>query len=192
MDAGGWLAGAGKREIAFEGGGFGMLGYGRAEHVIERRETKLYSRAFYFAGGDGAPLFFAQSEICMMQPEVKRAVLERLAATHAGTFNDENLLLCAQHTHSAPGGYAHFPFYNFPVPGFRPPVLEAIVASFAGALADAWRRRPARLRFGHGDFPADADVAFRSTARRRRSASSPRPPPARSSASRGCAGCPAF
>ncbi|WP_028081623.1 neutral/alkaline non-lysosomal ceramidase N-terminal domain-containing protein [Solimonas soli] len=157
----GWLAGAGKREIAFEGGGFGMLGYGRAEHVIERRETALYSRAFCFAGIAGAPLFFAQSEICMMLPEVKRAVLERLARAHPGLFDDERLLLCAQHTHSAPGGYAHFPFYNFSIPGFRPPVFEAIVGSLVEALAEAWqRRRPARLRFAHGDFPADADVAF--------------------------------
>jgi len=157
----GWLAGASKREIVFEGSGFGMLGYGRAEHVIERRETKLYSRAFCFTADDGAPLFFAQSEICMMLPEVKRAVLERLAARHAGVFSEERVLLCAQHTHSAPGGYAHFPFYNISIPGFRPQVFEAIVGSLVETLSEAWQqRRPALLRFGHGDFPDDADVAF--------------------------------
>ncbi|MGH8445231.1 MAG: neutral/alkaline non-lysosomal ceramidase N-terminal domain-containing protein, partial [Solimonas sp.] len=158
---GDWQVGAGKREIEFDGEGFGMMGYGRAEHVIRGRSTRLYSRAFCFVGDDGAPLFFAQSEICMIFPEIKRAVLARLRATHAGVFGDERLMLCSQHTHSAPGGFAHFPFYNFSIPGFRPKVFEGIVASVAGALADAWQRRqPALLKFGHGDFADDADVAF--------------------------------
>lgn len=161
MEAEHWQAGAGKREIVFEGEGFGMMGYGRAEHVIRARATPLYSRAFCFIGRDGAPLFFAQAEICMVFPELKRALLERLGASYPGVFRDERLLLCSQHTHSAPGGFSHFPFYNISIPGFRPQVFEGIVASLAGALEDAWlRRQPALLKFGHGDFPDDADVAF--------------------------------
>lgn len=161
MDAGEWQAGAGKREIEFSGEGFGMLGYGRAEHVIRGRASKLYSRAFCFAGREGDPLFFAQAEICMIFPELKRAVLARLRAAHGAVFDEARLMICSQHTHSAPGGFSHFPFYNFAVPGFRPAVFEAIVASLAGALEDAWTgRQPAVLKFGHGDFPAEAEVAF--------------------------------
>jgi neutral ceramidase len=156
-----WLAGAAKQEIRFEGEGFGMMGYGRSDHVIRGRATALHSRALCFQGGDAPPLFFAQSELCMIFPEVKRAVLERLDASHPGTFSDERLMLCASHTHSAPGGYAHFPFYNFAVPGFRPQLFEAIVSSLVTALGDALeRRRQAVLSFTHGDFPDGADVAF--------------------------------
>ena len=156
-----WQAGAARQEIRFEGEGFGMMGYGRADHVIRGRATPLYSRAFCFRSGTQPALFFAQAELCMVFPEIKRAVLERLQSRQPGVFADERLLLCASHTHSAPGGFSHFPFYNFAVPGFRPQLFEAIVASLAAALEQAWLAlQDAVLSFTHGDFPDDADVAF--------------------------------
>lgn len=160
--ADGYRAGAARREILFPGQGFGMMGYGRADNVIRGRATRLYSRAFCFEDAEGSVAFFAQSEICMMFPEIKRAVLARLqSGINKGVFRDDNLMLCAQHTHSAPGGFSHFPFYNFSIPGFRPAVFEGIVRSLAEALATAYARRtPARLAFSHGDFADDEDVAF--------------------------------
>lgn len=156
------LAGAAKREIEFPGEGYGMMGYGRATNVIRGRSTALYSRAFCFAADGAAPLFFAQAEICMIFPELKRAVLQRLQARYgAEVFDDARVMLTSQHTHSGPGGFSHFPFYNFSIPGFRPAVFEGIAASLAEALAAAWEaRQPAQLKFGSGEFPADADVAF--------------------------------
>lgn len=156
-----WQVGAAKREICFNGEGMGMMGYGRADNVVRGRSTPLYSRAFCFAQADSA-VFFAQSEICMIFPEIKREVLQRLQRAHgASVFRDECVMLTSQHTHSAPGGFSHYPFYNFSIPGFRPQIFEAIVASLVDALAAAWTaRRTARLSFTAGDFPDDADVAF--------------------------------
>ncbi len=161
-NAGTWQAGAAKREIRFSGEGMGMMGYGRSDNVVRGRATPLYSRAFCFVQADGQAVFFAQAEICMIFPEIKRAVLERLQQRQgSGPFRDETVMLVSQHTHSAPGGFSHFPFYNFSIPGFRPSIFEAIVDSLAEAIAAAWAaRQPARLRFTHGDFPEDADVAF--------------------------------
>ena len=75
-------AGAAKREIRIPGEGFGMMGYGRANNVVKGRSTPLYSRAFCFAAADGTAVFFAQAEICMIFPELKRAILSRLQAAH--------------------------------------------------------------------------------------------------------------
>lgn len=159
---GGWCVGAARCEIRFAGDGFGMLGYGQPANIIKGRATPLYSRAFCFQAEDGTVAFFAQSEICMILPELKRALLARLGQRHGeDLFRDDNVMLTAQHTHSAPGGYAHFPFYNFSIPGFRPQVFEAIVESLADALRRAFeRRQPALLHFTHGDFGDDVDVAF--------------------------------
>lgn len=156
-----WSAGAAKQEIGFSGDGIGMMGYGRAQHRIRGRATALYCRALCFGAGGGQALFFAQAEICMIFPELKRAVLQRLGRSHPGVFAEERLMLCASHTHSAPGGFSHFPFYNFSIPGFRPAIFEAIVAAFCEALVLAWeRRQPATLALSHGDFPIEAGVAF--------------------------------
>ncbi|WP_029919391.1 neutral/alkaline non-lysosomal ceramidase N-terminal domain-containing protein [Nevskia soli] len=157
-----WMVGAARREIRFPGYGFGMMGYGRATQVIRGHATPLYSRAFCIAdGADGAPLFFAQSEICMIFPELKRAVLKRLGESHPGLFSEERLMLTASHTHSAPGGFSHFPFYNFSIPGFRPKVFDGIVRSLYEALTRAHeRRQPATLHFTHGDFAEESGVAF--------------------------------
>ena len=158
----GYQAGAAKEEIHFAAEGIGMMGYGRAGNVIRSRATPLHSRAFCFASGEGRPVFFAQSEICMIFPEIKRAVLQRLQQTHGSAlFGEDNVLIAGQHTHSGPGGFSHYPFYNFSVPGFRPQVFEGIVASLVRVLVQAYeRRQPALLRFGQGDFPDDVPVAF--------------------------------
>ncbi|MDB5970785.1 MAG: hypothetical protein JWQ90_3235 [Hydrocarboniphaga sp.] len=157
-------AGAAREEIVVPGRGYGMLGYGQIKHRVLGQSTKLYSRAFCFDdGGDGgSALFFAQAEICMVFPELKRALVERVQQViGARHLSSERLMLCSQHTHCGPGGYSHYPFYNFSVPGFRSEVFDAIVASLAAALIAAWNaRRPARLQFAVDRFADQVDVAF--------------------------------
>lgn len=154
-------AGAARVEIVVPGRGYGMLGYGRVDHRVLGQSTKLYSRAFCFDGDDGA-VFFVQSEVCMVFPELKRAALER-AQQQIGTqaISAERFMLSSQHTHCGPGGYSHYPFYNFSVPGFRADVFDAIVVSISDALVEAWTaRRPARLQFAVDRFADHVDVAF--------------------------------
>lgn len=169
-------AGAAREEIIVPGRGYGMLGYGQHHHRVLGQSTRLYSRAFCF-DGDGGALFFAQAEICMVFPELKRAVVERVQRRIGAQHIDgERLMLTAQHTHCGPGGYSHYPFYNFSVPGFRPDVFDAIVASIGDALVAAWNaRQPAALQFAVDRFPDDVDVAFnRSLAAYNRNPSTPR------------------
>ena len=146
-------------------GDYGLLGYGQPNHKALERSTPLYSRVFCFVGtgeGNAEPLFFAQSEICMVFPELRRAVVERLQLKLGrDVIQPERYMLCSQHTHCGPGGYSHYPFYNFAVPGFRPQVFEAIVDSLVVASLQAWSQREfAQLRFSCAAFPDDVDVAF--------------------------------
>lgn len=153
--------GAGKQEIDVRPGDYGLLGYGQQHHRALKRSTPLFSRVFCFVDGD-APLFFAQSEICMVFPEIKRAVIERLQrGIGRELVRPDRFMLTAQHTHCGPGGYSHYPFYNFAVPGFRPAVFEAVVDSLCSAAMQAWaQRRLATLQFDCAAFPDDVDVAF--------------------------------
>lgn len=155
--------GAGKQEIAVPTGDYGLLGYGQPNHKALERSTPLYSRVFCFAAAEGdEPLFFAQSEICMVFPELRRALIERLQVKlGSDVIKPARYLLCSQHTHCGPGGYSHYPFYNFAVPGFRPQIFEAIVDSLVAASLQAWSQRElAKLRFSCEAFPDDIDVAF--------------------------------
>jgi neutral ceramidase len=157
------LVGAAREEIVIAGRGFGMLGYGRVEHKVLGQSTQLHSRAFCFDDGQpGNTLYFAQAEICMVFPELKRAIVERVQQRiGAGNITSERFMFASQHTHCGPGGYSHYPFYNFSISGFRKDVFDAIVTSVSDALIAAWHARlPAQLQFAVDRFPDTVDVAF--------------------------------
>lgn len=157
-----YKVGASKVELTFDGKGFGMMGYGRPFNIIKGRSTPLYARSFCFENNVGQLAFFVQAEICMVFPEIKEEVLFRLGKNFPGKiFRDDNIMLTAQHTHSGPAGFSHYPLYNFSVPGFRPHIFEAIVSCFYEAIVRSYKNRQlAILKFTHGDFPEDAEVGF--------------------------------
>ncbi len=157
-----YRVGVSKVEIEFEGEGFGMMGYGRAFNVIKGRSTPLYCRSFCFENQQGERVFFVQAEICMVFPEIKRELLDRLQRNYQDTiFRDDNIMLTGQHTHSAPAGFSHYPMYNFSVPGFRPHVFEAVVRAFYDAIIRSYDHvQDAVLKFAHGDFPEEEEVGF--------------------------------
>jgi neutral ceramidase len=157
-----YRVGVAKVEIEFEGEGFGMMGYGRAFNVIKGRSTPLYCRSFCFENTAEDRLFFVQAEICMVFPEIKRELLDRLQRNYKDSiFRDDNIMLTGQHTHSAPAGFSHYPMYNFSVPGFRPHVFEAVVRAFYDAIVRSYENvQDAVLKFGYADFPDEEDVGF--------------------------------
>jgi neutral ceramidase len=157
-----YRAGIAKVELQFDGEGFGMMGYGRAFNVIKGRSTPLYCRSFCFENEQGKRIFFAQAEICMVFPEIKREVLERLQKNYPDDlFRDDNIMLTGQHTHSGPAGFSHYPMYNFTVPGFRPHIFEAVVRGFYDAIIRSYENlQDAVLKFSYGDFPDNEEVGF--------------------------------
>ncbi|GAA5123245.1 neutral/alkaline non-lysosomal ceramidase N-terminal domain-containing protein [Luteolibacter yonseiensis] len=149
--------GAAKADITAFRKGVGMMGYGMFHQYVEGVETPLSARAVVIKAGD-RKLALVNAEIWSITLAVRSAVMERIA--HLG-FDEESVMLTAQHTHSGPGGYSHYALYNMSVPGFVPEVFEGIVKGIVDAIAQAdGQAHPGTIRHARGEFPPDVEVAF--------------------------------
>ncbi|HEY9840726.1 MAG TPA: neutral/alkaline non-lysosomal ceramidase N-terminal domain-containing protein [Candidatus Obscuribacterales bacterium] len=137
-----------------------MLGYGALHNLANHALSDLHVRSCVLRNQQGEWLAFANAEICFVTQAIHQEVLQRLQSLapelHAG-----NLVLSAQHTHSAPGGYSHYMFYNITIPDFQPDVFEAIVSAFVTSLLTARDQlQPAVLDYAVMPFPEAEEVGF--------------------------------
>ncbi len=141
--------------------GTGMMGWGMLHNVVQGSRTPLHARAFFIRRGE-ITMAIVCLELAFVSIAIKSAVLERLAAEAPELgLSEVNLLMCATHTHSAPGGYTHYPFYNITIPGFVGDWVEGIAATVVAALREAAEgARPGRLRYREGEFSSSSTVAF--------------------------------
>lgn len=165
--------GCGKADITILLYGKGMMGYGMHENVAKGIETPLSVRAFVIEQTEidktqilGAikykRIVLVNAEICFYTLALKHEIVKRLqiARPNAG-YNDDNVLLSAQHTHSAPGGYSHYLLYNLTIPGFQPQVFEKYVSGTVSAILQAEANLiPANMRYAETDFAPEEEVAF--------------------------------
>lgn len=149
--------GAASRDITAFVPGVGMMGWANWENVVEGVAQPLLARAFVLVDPEsGRRLAFVCAEICFVTQAVKEGVLARLPG-----WTEAELLLCATHTHSGPGGYSHHVLYNLTIPGFVPEVYAAIVDGIAEAVREAAGRAvPGRVRPAAAPFDPDVPVAF--------------------------------
>lgn len=157
--------GVGRAELGAPVLGTGMMGWGMLDNVVEGVATPLHARAFVIAEGESTGAIVCL-ELAFISIAVKRRVVERLAEVtelegQGLALGDANLMLCATHTHSAPGGYTEYPFYNITIPGFVPAYVETIADAVLEALRRAARGLvEGELRFAEGEFGVDSTVAF--------------------------------
>ncbi|MCA9706920.1 MAG: neutral/alkaline non-lysosomal ceramidase N-terminal domain-containing protein, partial [Myxococcales bacterium] len=140
----------------------GMMGWGMLHNVVESVATPLHARAFVLVDAEGRRAALVCCELAFISLALRERVRERLEREHAALgLGLDQLLLMATHTHSGPGGFTHYPFYNVTIPGFCAPVLEALADGIVRAIVAAWRgRRPGVARYVEGAFPDDVPVAF--------------------------------
>jgi neutral ceramidase len=158
-----YQAGVSKVELEVFFPGVGMLGYGRAFNVIQDQLTPLYVRTAYIKeAGNGNRLIFVNCELAFTTDIIRVEVMNQIRAAHADILpEDGQLMITSQHTHSAPGGFSHHPFYNFTTPGFRPEIFAAVVNGISTSIIQAYHNlQPAQIKFGKGVFESDIDVAF--------------------------------
>lgn len=155
-----WQCGRARQRMAFRPSGLGMMGYGDAHNRAEYALSDLYVRVLCCVSPRGQRWVYCNAEICFITPAIRSAVLEALKQEWP-ELQESELFLSAQHTHSAPGGYSHYPLYNFTVPGFQPEILaqitQAHVTAILAARADL---QPAALSYAVLPFPEQAEVAF--------------------------------
>jgi neutral ceramidase len=158
-----YLIGAAKTDITAFKKGVGMLGYGLYFNTMEEVETQLYARTFVFI--DPA----TQAKVCIVNCELgfitialKKGVLKELRLRDANSgYDDDNLILTAQHTHSGPSGYSYYGFYNISTPGFVMEIYQKLVRSIADSIIDAERTlQPGKIIFSSGSFEPEKEVAF--------------------------------
>lgn len=156
-----YTVGAAKTDITYFRKNLGMHGYGRAFHRMKNIETQLYSRAVIIETAK-KKIAFVNVELGMCSIYLKNGVIQMLQEEYPFLgFQDNNVMITAQHTHSAGGGFGQHFFYNVPTPGFKRDVYEnyrdGIVQSIV--LADAYKK-PAELKFGVEEFEEKEEVAF--------------------------------
>lgn len=143
--------------------GIGMMGYGMHFNTVEEIETNLFARAFVIKDpSTHKKIVFVNAEICFITISIKTGVVKRLQEKHPQFgYTQDNVMLTAQHTHSAPGGYSHYAFYNLSIPGFVPDVYESIVNGIVEAIANAEATiQPANIYLNNGVFEPELEVAF--------------------------------
>ena len=92
----------------------------------------------------------------------KKGILKTLERKYPDLkYDDDNLMLTAQHTHSGPGGYSYYGLYNLSIPGFVMEVYQKIVQGIVEAIVNAEQNiQPARLSWSSGVFEGDKEVAY--------------------------------
>ncbi len=155
--------GTGKAEIKCFKHKVGLMGYGMPHHRAFEQESLVYARAFVVEHATSNSKFvLVNTESAFVTMAIKEAIINILTQKHPQFgYTHANTLLCAQHTHSAPGGYSHYAIYNMSIPGFQPVVFNANVDAIVEAIVQAEaNKQDGDIRIGKGDFEADWDVAF--------------------------------
>ncbi len=153
--------GAARTQIGAPLDGTGMMGWANLRNVVCGSRTPLYTRAFVLHRGDSRTALVCL-ELAFVTIAVKQGVVARLERDHADLrIGEANLLICATHTHSAHGGFSHYPLYNITIPGHVPQHVEQIVDAIVRAIVAATRQsRPGRARFVEGEVDESCKVAF--------------------------------
>lgn len=155
------LIGTGKADITAFFHNAAMLGYAMFHHIMKEVESPLHARTFTFEDGK-QKVAFVNCELGFITPSLKRGVLDHLRKYHPEFgYTNSNLMLTAQHTHCAPGGYSYYVLYNTAVPGFINEVYEKIVHGIVESIVKAeGNKRKGSLRIGQSKFDEQINISF--------------------------------
>lgn len=158
----GFKAGFAKKEVNVFFPGLGMLGYGQLHNVVKEQATPLHARASVFQDEANTYFIHVIVELCFATIAVKEEVTQRLQIKFPEMhLSLANVMIASQHTHAAPGGYSHYPFYNISIPGFRNDLFNSIVEGILEAVTEALQNlEPVQINLGTYEIPEDQNVAF--------------------------------
>ncbi len=153
--------GLGKHSITPAPCGEKLMGWGDAKQTADSVALALYARASVLKT-EGSVLAIVCLEICFITQAVRNEVLQRLQKVDPlSGWTEENILLCATHTHCSPGGHTHDVLYNLTSYGWYPHVFERYVEGSVAAVLEAKSKlQKGRIRFAEGEFDLTKKVAF--------------------------------
>ena len=155
-----WLVGRSIVDMTPNVAEIGMLGYGNPKNHVKGVETPLSCRTFWMKNPrTGRQLVIVNMEICFPTQSIRYEVNKKLR--EEWNLQEEDLVLSAQHTHSAPSGYTHYALYSMSTPGFCQEVLDCYAAAVIKGLAQAFQSlRGGDVVIKEGTFSSDVPVAF--------------------------------
>ena len=181
---GSYHVGCGTGDVTGPIDGVGMMGYAVPAQTSRGLWQRQWARAFVVAssssgrlqdgadprvpGGETAAIVVVDA--CMTFPDVKAAALDVVAtaleargessssAPLASPYREDNVLVCATHTHAAPGGYAPHGLYNVTFGGGVRASFDAMRDGIAAALLAAHddMRPGARVSLGAANLKGAA------------------------------------
>ncbi len=132
--------GAGIRDITGPAGGKIHMGNESPSNYSAGIQLRQFARSFVIASPcNGKRIALVLTDTGMMFESVRQAVLDEIALdpTLGALYGPDNLMLSATHTHSGPGGYAHYTAFNFFRFGFDEQNFQVIVQGIVAAIRDA-------------------------------------------------------
>lgn len=141
----------------------GMMGYGMWFNRVDGIATPLFARAYVIEHPETKNKFaFVCAEIAFITTSIRRGVMKYLNRNYKDLdLKPESILLKAQHTHSAPGGYSHYGLYNMSIPGFVPEVYQCYVEGISHSIVQAYgNMKPGLVKLKKGKFDENVDIAF--------------------------------
>jgi neutral ceramidase len=158
-----YLAGTGRGDITAFVKGVGMLGYGIHYNTMEEIETPLSARAFIFIDKQsGTKICYVNCELAFITIAIKKGVLRNLERHYPEyVYDEDNLMLTAQHTHSGPSGFSYYGLYNLSTPGFVMEIYKKVVEGIVQAIVAAEKNlKPAKLMLSTGIMEPEKEVAY--------------------------------
>jgi neutral ceramidase len=142
LDNGNFLIGAGIHDITGPAAGRVMLGYSRPDQKTAGIHMRLRSRAFVIARHDYQKcVAIACADLGFIPQAVKLEVAKKLKAAFTDPsrvmFDETNVLLSGNHTHSGPGGFSHYVLYNLAVGGYDEENFNCIVNGIYASIVKA-------------------------------------------------------
>lgn len=130
--------GGGIADITGPASGKMMMGYFNTKQKTAGVHLRLWSRAFVIADqASGKRIVLVTADLCHLTIAIKQQVIAGLKKKFGNIYGDENVLLASTHTHTGPGGYSHYKFYNIASFGFSPDNLAQISSGIVESIEQA-------------------------------------------------------
>ncbi len=132
-------------------GNTSSMGYEYPLAILSGIHTRQYARAFAMESPcNGRRVMFVSTDIGMIWPAVRYAVVSRIAADPelSQFYGADNVMLSATHTHSGPAGFSHDIGGNLFHFGYDDDTFHAIVEGILGSI-----------RLAHADLQAHPQAA---------------------------------
>lgn len=150
-----YQAGAGIYDITGPAAEMGMMGYGMIDQTTAGIYQRLWARAFVIESPcNGKRVAIVNTDLGMVFQGIKQQVIVALQKKYGLRYSDDNVLLTAIHTHSGPGGFSTYNFYNLTTFGFNRKNFDTIVNGIVTAIDRAEANlAPAHIKLASADLP---------------------------------------